>query len=93
MRNLFREQKSLVAREMGSPRRAKNRRRRTREGPEPVCVRAPLLLRVAHAEEREGGRGEFTSCRGLVGVVCTSSESDKEERPGCPTREQVVTTW
>ena len=28
-----------VAREMGSPRQASNRRRRTREGPEPVCVR------------------------------------------------------
>ena len=30
-----------VAREMGSPRQACNRRRRTREGTERACVRAP----------------------------------------------------
>ena len=29
---------ATVAREMGSPRHAVNRRRRTREGPEPACV-------------------------------------------------------
>ena len=34
--------KYVVARGMGSPRQATNRRRRTREGPEPACVRAPL---------------------------------------------------
>ena len=32
----------LVARRMESPRQAKNRRRRTREGPEPACVRPPF---------------------------------------------------
>ena len=42
-----------MARGMGSPRQASNRRRRTREGPEPVCVRAPLCFEVAHA----GGDG------------------------------------
>ena len=30
----------MVARGMGSPRHANNRRRRTREGPEPACVRS-----------------------------------------------------
>ena len=30
-----------LTREMGSPRNDSNRRRRTREGPEPACVRAP----------------------------------------------------
>ena len=28
--------------EMGSPRQAVNRRRRTRKGPEPACVQTPL---------------------------------------------------
>ena len=34
-----------LARGMGSPRHTLNRRRRTREGPEPACVRAPFGLR------------------------------------------------
>ena len=38
-----------VARVMGSPRRAHNRQRRTREGPEPACVQTPFLVGVAHA--------------------------------------------
>ena len=38
-----------VARGMGSPRHAPNRRRRTREGPEPACVWAPFGFGVAHA--------------------------------------------
>ena len=42
-----------MAREMGSPRQVSNRRRRTREGPEPACVQTPNPDRVAHA----GGRG------------------------------------
>ena len=33
-----------VAREMGSPRKAFNRRRRTRKGPEPACVQTPLHI-------------------------------------------------
>ena len=38
-----------MARRMGSPRQVSNRRLRTREGPEPACVRAPYQGRVAHA--------------------------------------------
>ena len=45
--------KKTVAREMGSPRHVHNRRRRTREGPEPACVQTPLYDGVAHAG-REG---------------------------------------
>ena len=37
------------ARCMGSPRHVQNRRRRTREGPEPACVRSPVQSGVAHA--------------------------------------------
>ena len=37
---------------MGSPRQVSNRRRRTREGPEPACLQTPFC-RVAHA----GGEG------------------------------------
>ena len=44
---------SHVARGMGSSRLACNRRRRTREGPEPACVQTPFHYRVAHA----GGEG------------------------------------
>ena len=47
------EPQGWMAREMGSPRQVQNRRRRTREGPEPACVRAPLG--VAHA----GGEGRI----------------------------------
>ena len=42
------------ARGVGSPRRAKNRRRRTRRGPELACVQKPLMLGVAHAGGGEG---------------------------------------
>ena len=42
-----------MARRMGSPRHVPNRRRRTREGPEPACVFSPFLVGVAHAG-REG---------------------------------------
>jgi len=61
---------SAVARGIGSPRRAANRRRRVREDPEPACVQSP--------SDNRGG-----TCRGgrvknilpwyrLVGVVRTS---------------------
>ena len=39
--------------EWGPPRQAKNRRRRTREGPEPACVQTTFAAGVAHA----GGEG------------------------------------
>ena len=42
-----------VARGMGSPRHAVNRRRRTRKGPEPACVQTPFCLRGG---TRRGGR-------------------------------------
>ena len=51
-----------MARGMGSPRQAFNRRRRTREGPEPACVRAPLI----GGWHTQGRKDEFTSCRGTV---------------------------
>ena len=38
-----------LARRMGSPRQVSNRRRRTREGPEPACVQTPFDRGVAHA--------------------------------------------
>ena len=52
-----------MAREMVSPRHVHGRRRRTREGPEPECVRSPCGRGVAHAGK---GKGELTSCRGTV---------------------------
>ena len=51
-----------MARGMGSPRQVPNRRRRTREGPEPACVQTPLL----RGGTCRGGRDELTSCRGTV---------------------------
>ena len=40
-----------MARRMGSPRHVPNRRRRTREAPEPACVQTPNPEQVAHAGE------------------------------------------
>ena len=51
-----------MARGMGSPRQVSNRRRRTREGPEPACVLSPLLP----GWHMQGGKDELTSCRGTV---------------------------
>ena len=53
IQNPLPEGKLCVARGMGSPRQAHNRRRRTREGPEPACVQTPVQSGVAHA----GGEG------------------------------------
>ena len=47
---------------MGSPRQACNRRRRTREGPDNACVRAP----TKEGGTRREGKDELTSCRGTV---------------------------
>ena len=52
----------LMARGMLSPRQVKNRRRRTREGPEPACVQTPLRS----GWHTQGGNDELTSCRGTV---------------------------
>ena len=57
-----RYQSTSVARRMGSPRHAKNRRRRTREGPEPACVQNTFLPGHMQGE----GKDELTSCRGTV---------------------------
>ena len=51
-----------MAREMGPPRHVHNRRRRTREGPEPACVQTPLHC----GWHTQGGKDELTSCRGTV---------------------------
>ena len=51
-----------MARGMGSPRHVRNRRRRTREGPEPACVQTPFNRRW----QTQGGKDELTSCRGTV---------------------------
>ena len=53
----------VVARGMGSPRHASNRRRRTRKGPEPACVLSPLWALGWHTQVR---KDELTSCRGTV---------------------------
>ena len=47
----------------GVPKAGVNRRRRTREGPEPACVQAPFFVLGWHTQ---GGKGELTSCRGTV---------------------------
>ena len=49
---------------MGSPMQARNRRRRTRKGPEPACVREHPFNRWGW--HTQGGKDESTSCRGTV---------------------------
>ena len=77
----------LVAREMGSPRRAKNRRRRAREGPELACVRAPLSFGVGTRSEEEWRINVLPWYR-LVGVVRISSQTHKEGRSVCPLKRE-----
>ena len=57
------EKLKTVARGMGSPRHAVNRRRRTRKGPEPACVLSPFFELGWHMQ---GVKDELTSCRGTV---------------------------
>ena len=78
------EKVPVVAREMGSPRHATNRRRWTREGPDPACVQTPFEFRVAHA-----GGGRMNQHPAVV----PSSRRGKnlqlvanEEESGCPKR-------
>ena len=54
--------KLSMARGMGSPWHAVNRRRRTREGPEPACVLSPFRA----GWHMQGEKDELTSCRGTV---------------------------
>ena len=56
-----------TARGMGSPRHVCNKRRRTREGPEPACVQTPFFLGVAHAGR--GGRINVLPWYRPVGVA------------------------
>ena len=55
MQNVVQNEEKITlkqrARGMGSPRHVCNRRRRTREGPEPACVQTPFSMGVAHAGE------------------------------------------
>ena len=68
-----------VAREMGSPRHACNRRR-TREWHILMCANS-FLQGVAHA----GEKGELTSCHGTVQLAWQKPPvSRKEEELGCP---------
>ena len=53
--------KKVMARRMGSPRQVSNRRRRTREGPEPACVQTPLSVGVARVSGRHVVRGRQSS--------------------------------
>ena len=53
--------KLSMAREMGSPRQVDNRRRRTREGPEPACVQTPLSVGVARVSGRHVVQGRQCS--------------------------------
>ena len=66
---------------MGTPRHVPNRRRRTREGPEPACVQTLL----SPGWNRRRVKGELTSCRGTVWSAWQKPPvGRKEEEPGCP---------
>ena len=77
------QRRRVMARGMGSPRHVTNRRRRTHEGPEPACVRAPFS---AGGTRREGRMNEHPS------VVPSSQRgkkppvSRKGGRAGLPAR-------
>ena len=63
----------------GSPRQIFNRRRRTREIPEPACANT-FELGMAHAvRKREKGRIHVLSWYRLVGVAKTSSETHRRK--------------
>ena len=72
-----------MARWMETPRHVQNRRRRTREGPEPACVVSPLA-RKWHTQEAKGEKHVLPWYR-LVGVVSTSSET-QGGKAGLPAR-------
>ena len=56
-----------MTREMGSPTHICNKRRRTREGPEPAFVCKHCSCPGWHTQ---GRKGELTSCRGTVWSKC-----------------------
>ena len=61
-----------LARGMWSPRHELDRRRRTREGPEPACVQTPLV----HGWHTQGRKDPWYR---LVGVAKTSSETQRRK--------------
>ena len=73
-----------VAREMGSPRHAANRRRRTREGPGPACVQNTFKILGGTRREREG-RIDVLPWYRVVGVA-KPPERRKGGRAGLPVR-------
>ena len=80
---------SAVARGMGSPRHAANRRRRARKGPEPVRVLAPSDNRGgAHGGERANDRPAVvpSSRRGEY-LHKAQAPRVREGRPGCLARQ------
>ena len=67
------------------PRQVKNRRRRTREGPEPACVQTPFHSGMWHMQ---GEKVELTSCRGTAQSAWQKPpERRKGGRAGLPARE------
>ena len=73
-----------LARRMGSPRRDVNRRRRTREGPEPACVQTPFGASGWHTQ---GEEGELMSCHGTVQSAWQKPPVSREGgRAGLPVR-------
>ena len=65
--------KKIVARRMGSPWYAINRRRPTREGPAPACVQT----HVQSGGTAEGGKAKVTSCRGTRSSRRGETSSEK----------------
>ena len=72
----------------GVPKAGAQQAAAAREGPEPACVRAPFVPRVAHA----GAKDELTSCRGTVKSAWQYLQWVAKE--GEPAQKgQVVATW
>ena len=81
--------KHRAAREMGSPRRARNRWR-TRTGPEPAVCASTLFVGRGTRGEGERRRGEERSnvlpWYRLDGAVSTSSQTHKRGKAGLPVK-------
>ena len=82
---------SVVGQGLGSPRQVRNRRWRTRKGPELACVQKPLSTSGWHMQ---GEKGELRTLPWYrrVGVAKKNPVWRKEEVPGCPYG-QVAATW
>ena len=77
-----RSKKWSMARGMGSPRHVDNRRRRTREGPAPACVRAPFHL--WGGTRREGRMNQHPAMVPSSRRGKNLQWDAKEEELGCP---------